>query len=235
MPFMNGGASAVEALAQVRLFTGLDRSTLARLASGIRTRRFRRGEVLFHQGDPGDALFILTSGAVKILLPSEAGEEAILATVRPGEFFGELALLDGAPRSATAVALEPTETLVLSRDRFRELIATEAGARDALLAVLAGELRRLTRHVEELHFLDMTGRLAARLARLADEAGVPGEGGTIRLDGPLTQGDLAAMIGATRQSVNKLLGTFVDDGLIRLERDAIVILDLAGLGRTARR
>ncbi len=235
MPFMSGGASAVEALSQVRLFVGLDRSTLARLASGIRIRRFRRGEVLFHQGDPGDALFILTTGAVKILLPSEAGDEAILATVRPGEFFGELALLDGAPRSATAVALEPTETLVLSRDRFRELIATEAGARDALLAVLAGELRRLTRHVEELHFLDMTGRLAARLARLADEAGVPGDGGTIRLDGPPTQGDLAAMIGATRQSVNKVLGTFVDDGLIRLERDAIVIVDLAGLGRTARR
>lgn len=235
MPLMSGGASAVEALAQVRLFVGLDRSTLERLASGIRTRRFRRGEVLFHQGDPGDALFILITGAVKILLPGEAGDEAILATVRPGEFFGELSLLDGAPRSATAVALEPTETLVLSRDRFRGLIATEAGARDALLAALAGELRRLTRHVEELHFLDMTGRLAARLARLAEEAGVSGHGGTIRLDGPPTQGDLAAMIGATRQSVNKVLGTFVDGGLIRLERDAIVILDLAGLARTARR
>jgi CRP-like cAMP-binding protein len=235
MPVMHGGESAVEALAHVRLFVGLDRSTLARLASGARTRRFRRGEVLFHQGDPGDALFIVTAGAVKILLPSEDGDEAILATVRPGEFFGELALIDGAPRSATAVALEPTETLVLPRDRFRELVETEAAARDALFAALAGELRRLTHHVEELHFLDITGRLAARLARLAEEAGVPGDGGTIRLDGPLTQGDLAAMIGATRQSVNKLLGTFVDDGIIRLERDAIVIVDLPGLVRTARR
>jgi CRP-like cAMP-binding protein len=235
MPVMHGGESAVEALAQVRLFVGLDRSTLARLASGARTRRFRRGEVLFHQGDPGDALFIVTAGAVKIVLPSEEGDEAILATVRPGDFFGELALIDGAPRSATAVALEMTETLVLPRDRFRELIETEAGARDALFAALAGELRRLTRHVEELHFLDITGRLAARLARLAEEAGLPGDDGTIRLDGPLTQGDLAAMIGATRQSVNKLLGTFVDEGIIRLERDAIVILDLPGLVRTARR
>ena len=88
--------------------------------------------------------------------------------------FGELALLDGAPRSATASALAATETVVLPRDQFRELVATEPAVRDALLASLAGELRRLTTHVEELHFLDMTGRLAARLVRLAGEAGPAG-------------------------------------------------------------
>jgi CRP/FNR family transcriptional regulator, cyclic AMP receptor protein len=232
---MDGVEQAVEALERVSLFAGLDRATLERLAAGLRTRRFRRGEVLFHQGDPGDALFIVSSGAVKIMLPSEEGDEAILTTLRPGSFFGELALLDGAPRSATAVALEPTETLVLPRDRFRLLIDTEPASRDALLAALAGELRRLTDHVEELHFLDMTGRMAARLLRLANEAGVAGPGGTIRLEGPYTQGDLAAMIGATRQSVNKLLGQFVDDGLIRLDKEAIVIVDLPGLERTAHR
>jgi CRP/FNR family transcriptional regulator, cyclic AMP receptor protein len=232
---MDGVGAAVEALERVQLFAGLDRASLERLATGLRTRRFRRNEVLFHQGDPGDALFIVTSGAVKILLPSEEGDEAILATVRPGAFFGELALLDGAPRSATAVAMEPTETLVLPRDRFRLLIDTEPATRDALLAALAGELRRLTDHVEELHFLDMTGRMAARLLRLARGAGAAGPDGSVRLDGSYTQGDLASMIGATRQSVNKLLGQFVDDGLIRVDPDAIVILDLPGLERTARR
>lgn len=232
---MDGVGQAVEALERVTLFAGLDRATLERLAAGLRTRRFRRGEVLFHQGDPGDSLFIITAGAVKIMLPSEEGDEAILATMRPGGFFGELALLDGAPRSATAVALEPTETLVLPRDRFRFLIDTEPASRDALLAALAGELRRLTDHVEELHFLDMTGRMAARLLRLANGSGVPGPDGSVRLEGPYTQGDLAAMIGATRQSVNKLLGQFVDDGLIRVDREAIVIVDLAGLERTAHR
>jgi CRP/FNR family transcriptional regulator, cyclic AMP receptor protein len=232
---MDGVGPAVEALERVQLFAGLDRASLERLATGLRTRRFRRNEVLFHQGDPGDALFIVTSGAVKILLPSEEGEEAILATVRPGAFFGELALLDGAPRSATAVAMEPTETLVLPRDRFRTLINTEPATRDALLAALAGELRRLTDHVEELHFLDMTGRMAARLLRLARGAGAAEPDGSVRLDGSYTQGDLASMIGATRQSVNKLLGQFVDDGLIRVDPDAIVILDLPGLERTARR
>ncbi len=232
---MDGVGAAIEALERVQLFAGLDRTALERLATGLRTRRFRRNEVLFHQGDPGDALFIVTAGAVKIMLPSEEGDEAILATVRPGAFFGELALLDGAPRSATAVAMEPTETLVLPRDRFRLLIDTEPATRDALLAALAGELRRLTDHVEELHFLDMTGRMAARLLRLAQGTGAAGPDGSVRLDGPYTQGDLASMIGATRQSVNKLLGQFVDEGLIRVDPDAIVILDLAGLERTAHR
>jgi CRP/FNR family cyclic AMP-dependent transcriptional regulator len=223
------------ALSSMPLFRGLDDDALQSIARSLRTRRFRRGEVIFHLGDPGDALFIVTSGAVKITLPSETGDEAILATLQPGDFFGELALLDGAPRSATAAALEPTETLVLPRHRFRELIASEPVIRDALLASLARELRRLTLHVEELHFLDIAGRLAARLVRLADEQGRNLADGSVRLDAPLTQSDLAAMVGCTRQSVNKLLGLFVDDGLIRLDRDAIVILSRDRLVQAARR
>ena len=224
-----------ETLAGIPFFSGLDAASLESVGRGMRARRFRRGEVIFHQGDPGDALFIVRGGAIKILLPSETGDEAILATLRPGDVFGELALLDGAPRSATAVALEPTETLILPRDQFRELLATEPAIRDALLASIAGELRRLTNHVEELHFLDITGRLASRLARLAADSGAAQPDGSVRLKSPLTQGDLAAMIGCTRQSVNKLLGMFTDDGLIRLERDSIVVLDLDGLVHAARR
>jgi len=110
-----------------------------------------------------------------------------------------------------------------------------AAIRDHVLAGLAHELRRLTRHVEDLHFLDIAGRLAARLVWLATEQGTPGEAGSIRLESPPSQGELAAMVGSTRQSVNKLLGNLVDDGLIRVNRDAIVVLDLAGLERAARR
>jgi CRP-like cAMP-binding protein len=222
-------------LAAIPFFGGLEPDALDRLAASMRSRRFRRGEVIFHIGDPGDALFVIVSGEVKISLPSETGDEAILATLRPGDVFGELALLDGAPRSASASALMPTETVVLPRDRFRELIATEAGVRDALLASIAGELRRLTTHVEELHFLDITGRLAAQLVRLAQDGGTPLADGSLRLRTNLTQADLAAMVGCTRQSVNKLMGQFTDDGLIRLERDAIVVTDLNGLGATSRR
>ncbi len=228
--------SMSDALAAVPLFGGLDEEGLENLIRGMRIRRFRRGETVFHVGDPGDALFIVMSGSIKITLPADTGDEAILATLRPGDFFGELALLDGAPRSATAIAIESTETYVLPRDRFRALIATEPVMRDALLATMAAEVRRLTHHVEELHFLDITGRLASRLARLAGESGATAQpDGSIRLAGPLTQGDLAAMISCTRQSVNKLLGMFTDDGLIRLERDRIVVLDLDGLLHAAHR
>lgn len=232
---MIDAGQAVGALGRVRLFTGLGEHELESIARSMRLRRFRRGEVVFHAGDPGDALFIVTVGEIKIGLPSDSGDEAILATVRPGDFFGELALLDGAPRSASATALERSETLVLPRDRFRELIDTNPALRDALLTTLAAELRRLTHHVEELHFLDIEGRLAARLTRLADDDGTVQSDGTVRLDGPLTQGDLAAMIGCTRQSVNKLLGLFAEDGVIRLERDAIVIVDRERLDRAAHR
>ena len=225
---------AVETLARVPLFMSLDEEALDGLARSVRSRRFRRGEVIFHQGDPGDALFIVQSGAIKIVLPSDTGDEAILTTLRAGEFFGELALLDGAPRSATAVALERSELLVLPRDRFRELLG-EPTIRDALLAGISRELRRLTNHVEELHFLDMAGRLAAQLIRLTREVGRTEPDGSIRLDAPLTQTDLASMVGCTRQSVNKLLGMFADDRLLRLDRDVIVVTDLDGLMREARR
>ena len=229
------GRPVLDALAAIPFFAGLDRDALERLTGSMRSRRFRRGEVIFHLGDPGDALFVIISGDVKISLPSETGEEAILATLGSGAVFGELALLDGAPRSASATALTATETVVLPRDRFRELIATEAGVRDALLASIAGELRRLTTHVEELHFLDITGRLAARLVRLAQDGGTRTADGGIRLRKNLTQGDLAAMVGCTRQSVNKLLGQFTDDGLIRLEREGIVVTDMDALTAASRR
>lgn len=225
----------VDSLRSIPFFAGLDGAALERVASGMRARRFKRAEVIFHLGDPGDALFIIVSGEVKISLPSEGGEEAILVRLQPGDVFGELALLDGAPRSATATALTPAETVVLPRDRFRELIATEPAVRDALLASLAGELRRLTTHVEELHFLDITGRLAATLVRLATEDGTALPDGAVRLQTSLTQGELASMVGSTRQSVNKLLGQFTDDGYVRLERDAIVVIDIEGLSKASRR
>jgi CRP/FNR family transcriptional regulator, cyclic AMP receptor protein len=222
-------------LGSIPFFAGLGPDALERVGAGTRIRRFRRGEVIFHLGDPGDALFIIVNGEVKISLPSESGDEAILVRLQQGDVFGELALLDGAPRSATATALDAVETVVLPRARFRELIAEEPVVRDALLASLAAELRRLTTQVEELHFLDITGRLAACLVRLATDGGTVLDDGAIRLRTSLTQGDLASMVGSTRQSVNKLLGQFTSDGFVRLERDAIVVTDVEGLARASRR
>ena len=225
---------AIDALARCPLFAHASRPILESLANGLRRRRFRRGEVIFHQGDPGDSLHIVASGAVKIVLPSAEGEEAIIATLRPGDFFGELALFDGAPRSATAAALDSADTLVLPRAVFTELLADMPGLRDALLSGLAHELRRLTSQVEELHFLDLAGRLAMRLTRLARET-QPDAHGEIRLDWPYTQSDLAAMIGGTRQSVNRLLSELVEQDLIRIEPDALIIADLDALARRGER
>jgi CRP-like cAMP-binding protein len=221
----------VEQLRRSPLFAHASEASLADVAGHLHRRRFRRGEIIFHQGDRGDTLHLVCSGAVKIVLSSPEGDEAIIATLRRGDAFGELALLDDEPRSAMAVALEPCETWILARDRFRQLLDRDPGLRDALLASLARELRRLTWQVEELHFLDLAGRLAIRLARLSREA-APGSC-EVRLDWPYTQSDLAAMIGGTRQSVNKLLSGFVERGLLVIERDSLLIPDVEALERHA--
>ncbi len=232
---MTGSEFAIEALRRCALFASVDEQTLALCAGSLRSRRYRKNETIFHQGDPGDSLYILESGSVKIVLPSPgSADDAIIATLSRGDFFGELALLDGAPHSATAVAMEPTEALVLRRDRFEDLVETEPVLRRALFAGLVAELRRLTGHVEELHFLDLPGRLASRMVHLAREA-QPDRSMDIRLDWPYTQSDLAAMIGGTRQTVNRLLADMTAQGLVRVERDVLVIPDLARLERAAER
>lgn len=220
------------ALARCVLFEGVDLDAMDACLACLRVRRFRRDETVFHQGDPGDALHVIASGAVKIVLPSPAGEAAILATLGTGDFFGELALLDGDPHSASVIALDPTETLVLGRADFERLFETQPGLRRALVASLARHLRRLTGHVEALHFLDLRERLALRIAELAtDEAGVAGTPGTgeVRLDRHWTQSELAGMVGGSRESVNRILAEFVTRGLIRFERDTLVVPDIGRL------
>ncbi len=225
---------AVKRLRACPLFAPCSDPVLSEVGRSLRHRHFRRNEVVFHQGDPGDALHIITAGSVKIVLPSAEGEEAIIATLRPGDFFGELALLDGEPRSATATAVEPTETMTLPRDVFHELLDKHPSLRDALFTAVTGELRRLTTHVEELHFLDLAGRLAARLAQLARQSSPAGDG-PINLDWPYTQTDLAGMIGGTRQSVNRLLAELIDDGLVAIEHERLIVSDLDALERRAER
>lgn len=230
-----GGSMANDALRACGLFTQADEVTIDALAAALRIRRFRKAETIFHQGDPGDALFIVASGSVKVVLPSDEGAEpAIVAILGAGEFFGELAILDGAPHSATIVAIEPTETLVLHRDEFLRLIDSQVELRRALLASLAVEIRRLTGHVEDLHFLDLPARLASRILRLAatERAAADGE---IRIPWPYTQSELAGMIGGSRQSVNRLLADLADEGLVRIERDVLVVSDPDRLARTIER
>ncbi len=127
------------------------------------------------------------------VLTSSEGDEATIATLRAGDFFGELTVIDGAASSGSAVALEPVEALLLSRARFRGLLATDSAVRDALEVSLAAGVRRINDHVEELHFLDLPGRLAARLVRLAREED-PGATGPVELRRAFSQGDTGASL-----------------------------------------
>ncbi len=231
-----------DALRACRLFGDLDDASLELCASALRPRRFRKGETIFHAGDPGDSLFLVTQGAVKITIPPDDGSEpAILTTIGPGGFFGELSLLDGAARSATAVALDSTETQILRRDAFDTLVDNQPVLRHMLLVTLAGEIRRLTAQVEDLHFLDLPGRLARHLLRTIviheglDPASADEVTGEHRLPWPYTQSELAGMIGGSRQSVNRLLSDLVDEDLVRFDGDDLVIPDAARLALAARR
>jgi len=231
---------SIQVLASLRLFEGIDPAELTPMAATMRLRRHRAGEVVAHQGDPGEAVFVITGGSVKMLLPSPDGDDAILATLRPQAFFGELALLDQGAQATTAVALEPTETLIVPRATFLDLLSSHACAREVVLAALAAEVRRLTARVEALHFLDVPGRVADVLLGLAQDHGrrleasgdVPA--GALRIDGRLTQGDLAGMVDSSRQSVNQALAELGGEGIIRFERDGIVILSAERLARRAR-
>jgi CRP/FNR family transcriptional regulator, cyclic AMP receptor protein len=223
--------AVIGAIGRSRLFRGVADTDLEAIAGMLRQRRFRAGETIFHEGDPGDAMHVIAAGRAKISIESPDGEEAILVTLGPGEVFGELVLLDGAPRSATAVAVEPTVTYVLTKPSFGPLIARNDAFRSAILHNVALELRRLTVHVSELHFLDLAGRLASRLARMAEEV-APGQVEDVRLGRSYTQSELAAMIGGTRQSVNRVVAELVSEGLIRVEPHDLVVFDV---GRMAER
>ena len=219
---------ACAAMARSPLFHGIDEDELTRIALTMTRRRYRRDEVIFHEGDPGDSLHVVVEGQVKITRESAEGGEAIVALLAPGESFGELVLLDGAPRSATATAMEATETMVMPRATFRELVEGGSPFRSRLLTGLAARVRRLTNQLAEVHFLDLAGRLALQLTRLAEES-APGATTDIALSTTLTQSDLAAMVGGTRQRVNQIIGDFVDEGLVAHEGGRLVIRDLERL------
>ena len=219
--------AAVELLRRTRLFAGLDEPTLRALAERSVERSFPRHGRLFFQGDPGNGLFVVAGGLVKVVVTSEDGEEMVLVTLGPGEALGELAVVDGGPRSAAAEALEPTSALLITRPVVLELAARDPALTEALLQALGGLLRRLTEQASDLVFLDLPGRMAKLLAGLAAERGTATAEG-IELDAILTQTDLAGMVGASRQSVNQILQGFARRGYLQVRGRRIVIhrLDL---------
>jgi CRP/FNR family transcriptional regulator, cyclic AMP receptor protein len=218
-------ARAAELLAATELFSSFAPETLARLGERALERRYRRGQLIFSEGDSGDALLAVTEGLVKVFVTSDEGDEMVLITLRPPDTFGELALIDGGPRSASAQALEPTSALAVTRDDVRALIREHPQLADSLLASLGALVRRLTEQAADLVFLDLHGRVAKLLVQLAREGNV--------LDLNLTQSDLAAMVGGSRQSVNQILQAFQRRGYLDLEGRRITLKRLDALSHRA--
>jgi CRP/FNR family transcriptional regulator, cyclic AMP receptor protein len=222
---------AVVVLAGTALFGSLDKQDLAGVADRCVKRTYAKGQYLCYQGDPGDRLFVVADGLVKVTLTSEHGNEMVLVTLGAHEMLGELAVIDQSPRSASVVAVQPTTVLMLSRPVLLQLMGSHPAVRDALLTSVGALVRRLTEQAGDLVFLDLGERLAKLLMRLAEESGQAGD--RIVLDLGLTQSDLAAMIGGSRPAVNRALQSLASRGLIEISGQAIVLHDLAALRRRA--
>lgn len=221
-------ATISAALRDVALFRELPDEELEALAHQVVQRRYGRNELVFSQGDPGDGLYIVSQGHVSISRQSSDGDELILSVCDPGEYFGDLALFDDEPRSASATTIEGANVLFLSRQAFRAFIEAHPSVLFTCLAVIVRQLRRLTDLADEIALLDVRSRLARRLLHLADQGVVATDeavGGQTRTSFRITQQQLASMMGATRESVNKHLNSFVDEGIIRLEHGHIRILN----------
>jgi CRP/FNR family cyclic AMP-dependent transcriptional regulator len=222
---------AVEILRRTDLFRGLDDEALAEVGLACRRRTYRRGQYIWYQGDPGDTLLVVCAGRVKVVFGSEDGEEAVLVSLGECEVLGEIALLDGVGRSASVVAVEPTTALLLTRATVLEVMGRYPVVLDAMLRSLGGLIRRLTEQAGDLVFLDLGGRVAKLLLRLAGERGEAAD--DVVLDTGLSQSDLAAMVGASRPAVNRVLHLFAARELISVDGQVIVLHDIAGLRRRA--
>lgn len=218
----------------VPLFSALDEGDRHELAGRMSEVFLRRGEKLFNEGDPGDRLYLLVEGKVKLGHTASDGRENLIAVLGPGEIIGELTLFDPGPRSTTATAVAPTRMMQLEHDALMEFIDTRPSLAKHMLTALAQRLRRTNAVLADLVFSDVPGRVAKALLDLADRFGTRSEDGSVHVPHELTQEELAQLVGASRETVNKSLAEFVSRGWIRLEGRGVHLLDVDRLRRRAR-
>lgn len=213
-----------------RFLEALPAEPTALLTSAVQRKHFTAGETIFQKGDPGDAMCVIIRGQVRIVLPSEGGDEALIATMDDGDFFGEMSLIDGQPRSATIIATQPTDTVVVRREGFQDFLRAHPEAAIDMLTALSARIRQSDEFIADAAFLDVPGRLAKKLLELAQKYGRQTPSG-VAIALRITQRDLAAMIGATRESVNKHLQSFRAQGMITLEGRRMIVKDLDRLAK----
>ncbi len=217
----------VGALARADLFRNVDEALLAELASQATVRRYGKGQTLFYEGDPTGFLMVLLSGSVRLTRMSSSGQEVGLATLASPATIGEVALIDGGPREASCTALEPITALLLGRETMLDALAKSPELAASLLRLLSHRVRETTEQVSDLVFLDLSGRIGRQLLRLAGDPKEPNAEVKLRV----TQSELAAMAGGSRQRVNGVLRNFVARGWIRMVGGSIVLLDPDALRR----
>jgi CRP-like cAMP-binding protein len=212
------------------LFRGLAPATFERIAALATQRGYRRDEIVFSHGDPGDALHAVVTGRIRISTGTAAGREIFLNIMEPGDTFGEIALLDGGPRTATATAIAATELISIRRGPLFELLEREPKAALELLRLAGERLRWTSGLLEDAALLDAPARLAKRLLSLVELHGEDGrDGRAIRI----SQEELASFLGVSRQSVNEQLQDWKASGWVGLGRGTVILLDRAALRRVA--
>lgn len=220
--------SVVDILRRVPLFAHIGDDDLDRLAALVRERPHPRNSVIVFADDPGDALFVVAQGEVKVVLVGEDGREVILAVLGPGDFFGELSLIDDEPRSAHVIAMSDARLLVLRRDDFQRVLEAYPRLALGLLRALSRRLRRADDKIGALVLLDVYGRVARVLLELAESSA---DGTQVRR---VTHATIAQMIGSTRETVSRTLRDLADRGLIAVSRSGTRIVDARALRAAAR-
>jgi CRP-like cAMP-binding protein len=223
-----------ELLAGVPIFAGLGSRELGALAEVARAVRVRARKEVFHKGDRGAQLYVVARGSVKALTTSADGNDVVFSIMGPGEVFGEVALLSENERTATVVAVDACELLVLDRRDFLAFLKSYPHVAIQMLGMLAERLRRTSELIEDTQFLNLPVRLAKKLGALAGRYGSPVESGGIRIDLKLSQEEWGDLVGATREAVNKQLRTWAEEGLVQMDGGYVWIRRPEALEKLAR-
>lgn len=222
-----------EILSRAGIFQGVNPVAVNNLIQEMEIVRFTRGSVIFDEGEPGDRLYIITSGKVKLARHAADGRENLLTVMGPSDMFGELSIFDPGPRTSSAICVTEVHAATMNSELLHKWIAEYPEISEQLLRVLARRLRRTNSALADLIFTDVPGRVAKTLLQLANRFGIQ-EGGALRVNHDLTQEEIAQLVGASRETVNKALATFAQRGWIRLEGKSVLIVNTEHLAKRAR-
>ena len=220
-----------QALARTPLFAALPQSDLDQLGQMAKRRQLALGQSLFVKGDPGDTLYVVVSGVVKISMTSPGGSEKVLNLIGPGQMFGEIALLDGGERTADAIAVEPSELVAIGRRDLFDFFDKNPRGWTRMLAACCERIRWISEMFEDATFLELPARLAKRLLLLSQSFGQKGPSGEVLINLRLSQQDLANQMSVTRESINKVLNSWDKQEIIHLQRGRITLLAPSALER----